>query len=151
MGASSNRGGEIASSDSLKGVKPIPVKIGTRDDAPVGILTGVYGARILSPLVESQGRRKARIIEVENRFFGGNVKASGLMVGEDLHRVLSSEPEGHRYLLPDVCLNNGQFLDGLSPADLPREVEVIATDGASLRSALRTTTSSKDLQQGTPI
>ncbi|HJM22683.1 MAG TPA: DUF512 domain-containing protein [Acidimicrobiales bacterium] len=151
MGASSNRGGEIASSDSLTGVKPIPVKIGTRDDAPVGILTGVYGARILSPLVESQGRRKARIIEVENRFFGGNVKASGLMVGEDLHRVLSSEPEGHRYLLPDVCLNNGQFLDGLSPADLPREVEVIATDGASLRSALRTTTSSKDLQQGTPI
>ena len=34
------------------------------------------------------------------------------------------EPEGHRYLLPDVCLSNGRFLDGTAPEDLPRPVEV---------------------------
>jgi hypothetical protein len=59
------------------------------------------------------------------------------MVGEDLARTLESEPTGHRYLLPDVCLSNGRFLDGGSPADLPRPVEIIPTDGHALRAALQ--------------
>jgi putative radical SAM enzyme (TIGR03279 family) len=103
-----------------------------RRDAPVAILTGEYGARVIGPLV----RDRARVVPVENRFFGGNVAVAGLMVGEDLARVLASEPEGHRYLLPDVCLSNGMFLDGTSPADRPRPVEVIPADGVSLRRAL---------------
>jgi hypothetical protein len=57
-------------------------------------------------------------------------------VGADLARVLSGEPEGHRYLLPDVCLSGGRFLDGTAPEDLPRPVEVVPTDGAALRRAL---------------
>ena len=44
------------------------------------------------------------------------------------------ELDGHRYLLPDVCLSNGVFLDGTSPADLPRPVEVVATDSRGLTS-----------------
>ena len=67
---------------------------------------------------------------------GGNTSVTGLMVGEDLIRVLADEPSGHRYLLPDVCLSQGRFLDGLRPADLPRPVEIVPTDGASLRRAL---------------
>jgi hypothetical protein len=39
-------------------------------------------------------------------------------------------------LLPDVCLSGGLFIDGLSPADLPRPVEILTADGASLRRAL---------------
>ena len=39
-------------------------------------------------------------------------------------------------LLPDVCLSQGRFLDGLAPADLPRSVEIVATDGLALRAAL---------------
>jgi putative radical SAM enzyme (TIGR03279 family) len=108
----------------------------TRRRAPVGILTGSYGARVLSPLLSAAGRDDVRLIPVENRFFGGNIGVTGLLVGEDLARTLAAEPEGHRYLLPDVCLTRGQFLDGTSPADLPRPVEVIATDGAALRKAL---------------
>jgi hypothetical protein len=50
--------------------------------------------------------------------------------------VLAHEPSGHRYLLPDVCLSEGRFLDGLTPADLPRPVEVVANDGVALRAAL---------------
>jgi hypothetical protein len=42
-----------------------------------------------------------------------------------------------RVLLPDVVLSNGRFLDDTTPADLPRPVEVVATDGASLVKALR--------------
>jgi putative radical SAM enzyme (TIGR03279 family) len=113
------------------------ITIRPRRSAPVGILTGPYGARILTPLVDSLGRDDVRVIPVENRFFGGNIGVTGLMVGEDLARALAAEPEGHRYLVPDVCLTQGQFLDGTTPEDLPRPIEVVATDGVALRKALQ--------------
>lgn len=105
-------------------------------DAPVGILTGTYGVRVLAPLIAALDRDDVRLIEVRADFFGGNVGVAGLMVGEDLRRVLDGEPAGHRYLLPDVCLSGGRFLDGTTPEELPRPVEVIATDGVALRRAL---------------
>jgi NifB/MoaA-like Fe-S oxidoreductase len=104
--------------------------------APIGILTGTYGARVLRPLVERLGRDDVRVVPVDNRFFGGTTAVTGLLVGEDLARTLAAEPEGHRYLLPDVCLSNGRFLDGTGPEDLPRPVEVVPTDGHALRRAL---------------
>ena len=112
------------------------VSIRPRAGAPVGVLTGAYGARILDPLIDTLDRSDVRVIAVENRFFGGNTGVAGLLTGEDLSRVLCDEPEGHRYLLPDVCLSQGRFLDGLGPEDLPRPVEIISTDGIALRQAL---------------
>ncbi|HZT66007.1 MAG TPA: DUF512 domain-containing protein [Acidimicrobiales bacterium] len=108
------------------------VALRARPGAPVAVLTGRYGAAVLGPLLAG----RARVITVENRFFGGNVGVAGLMVGEDVAVTLSQEPPGHRYLLPDVCLSGGRFLDGMAVEDLPRPVEVVATDGASLRRAL---------------
>ncbi|MPY93773.1 MAG: DUF512 domain-containing protein [Acidimicrobiia bacterium] len=113
-----------------------PVLLRPRRDAPVGVLTGSYGAAVLGPLLGSLGRPDVRIVTVENRFFGGNIGVTGLLVGEDLARALAAEPHGHRYLLPDVCLSEGRFLDGASPAELPRPVEVVPTDGIALRQAL---------------
>ncbi len=107
-----------------------------KSSQPVGILTGEYGARVLEPLVAGLDRPDVRVIPVENRFFGGNIGVTGLLVGEDLARALAAEPEGHRYLLPDVCLSNGLFLDGTGPDALPRPVEIVVTDGISLRKAL---------------
>jgi hypothetical protein len=104
--------------------------------APVAILTGEYGARVLGPLVASLGRHDIRLVPVVNNFFGGNIGVSGLLTGTDLTDVLRHQPEGHRYLLPDSCLSEGRFLDDLTVADLPRPVEVVATDGLSLRLAL---------------
>ena len=104
--------------------------------APIGVLTGTYGARVISPLIASLGRPDVRVIEVRNEYFGGNTGVTGLMVGADISRVLEGEPVGHRYLVPDVCLSEGRFLDGLTVADLPRPVEVVATDGIALRQAL---------------
>ena len=99
--------------------------------AQLAILTGEYGARVLRPLLPG-----VRIVAVRNEFFGGNIGVTGLMVGADIARTLAAEPAGHRYLLPDVCLSQGRFLDGLTPADLPHPVEIVPTDGASLRRAL---------------
>ena len=120
---------------------PGSVTLLPRREAPVGILTGEYGARVLEPLVAEllpagPGRPGVRVVPVRNDFFGGNIAVAGLMVGADVARTLAAEPGGHRYLLPDVCLSNGAFLDGTTPADLPRPVEVVPTDGAALRRAL---------------
>jgi NifB/MoaA-like Fe-S oxidoreductase len=98
------------------------------------VLTGEYGARVLGPLVAPLG---ARVVPVRNEFFGGNIAVAGLLTGADLARTLADAPTGHRYLLPDACLSGGVFLDGLRPADLPRTVEIVPTDGASLRKALQ--------------
>jgi NifB/MoaA-like Fe-S oxidoreductase len=104
--------------------------------APIAILTGEYGALVLGPLVGSLSRDDIRLVPVVNRFFGGNIGVSGLLTGTDLVAVLAGQPEGHRYLLPDSCLSEGRFLDDLTVADLPRPVEVVPTDGLSLRRAL---------------
>jgi hypothetical protein len=114
-----------------------PVSLAVRRSAPVGVLTGMLGASVIGPLVASLGRDDVRVIPVSNEFFGGNTGVTGLMVGADVTRVLAGEPAGHRYLLPDVCLSDdGRFLDGATVDDLPRPVEVVATDGRALRAAL---------------
>jgi putative radical SAM enzyme (TIGR03279 family) len=103
----------------------------------VGVLTGELGAKVIGPMVATLGRRDVRVIPVGNHFFGGNTGVTGLITGADVSRVLAAEPEGDRYLLPDVCLSDdGRFLDGVTIDQLPRPVEVIGTDGFALRRAL---------------
>lgn len=112
------------------------LRLSPRRDAPIGILTGRYGASVLAPLIYGLGRDDVRIVPVDNEFFGGNTAVAGLMVGADLQRVLAAEPAGHRYLLPDVCISEGRFLDGGTVDELPHPVEVVPTDGIALRRAL---------------
>jgi hypothetical protein len=106
------------------------------DERPVTVLTGTYGARILRPLLAAHPRNDISVQEITNDFFGGNIGVAGLLTGEDIARALADGPIDTRYLLPDACLNEGRFLDGLTLADLPRPVEVVPTDGSSLRAAL---------------
>jgi hypothetical protein len=129
-------GGAVGCGPGADGPGIGSVALRARRGAPVGILTGRYGAAVLRPLIDGLGRDDVRVVEVDNAYFGGNIGVTGLLVGEDLARVLAAEPAGHRYLLADVCLSEGRFLDGLTPADLPRPVEVIPTDGIALRRAL---------------
>jgi putative radical SAM enzyme (TIGR03279 family) len=104
--------------------------------APIAILTGELGAAVLEPLVRDQGPH-VRLVPVHNTFFGGNIGVTGLITGSDVARVLRDQPADGRYLLPDVCLSEGSFLDGMTVADLPLAVEVIPSDGYSLRLALQ--------------
>jgi putative radical SAM enzyme (TIGR03279 family) len=108
--------------------------------APVAIVTGEYGQEVLSPLLpllRAASRTPLRLLPVRNHFFGGNIAVTGLLTGHDVSDALASEPAGDRYLLPDVVLSRDRFLDGLAVTDLPRPVEVVPTDGASLVAALR--------------
>jgi putative radical SAM enzyme (TIGR03279 family) len=114
------------------------------DIAPAGegaggwtvIVTGELGAAVLDPLLaELPGR--VRLLPVKNGFFGGNIGVTGLLTGEDVSAALAGQPEHDRYLLPDVALSRGRFLDGTTAAALPRRVEIVPTDGAALVRALR--------------
>jgi len=107
-----------------------------RDPRPVCILTGTFGGAILSPLVTAHPRTDVELRPVANDYFGGTIGVAGLLTGADLGRAAAGVPEGVRCLMPDACLNQGRFLDGLTLADLPRPVEVVPADGASLRRAL---------------
>ncbi len=107
----------------------------------VALLTGEYGARVLAPLLTALSEvagAEVRALPVPNRIFGGNIAVTGLMTGADLAPILESSPPGWRYLLPDSTLSRDVFLDGTSPAVLPRPVEVVPTDGRALVAALRT-------------
>ena len=122
----------------------IPVSAGPgavpRNRLPVALVTGEYGARVLTPLLpalESVAGVPVRVLPVPNRFFGGNIAVTGLLTATDVGATLAAEPADHRYLLPDVVLSNDRFLDGGVVADLPRPVEVVPTDGAALVAALR--------------
>jgi putative radical SAM enzyme (TIGR03279 family) len=111
-----------------------------RDGAPESnkhtfVITGELGAEVLRPLLEELPG-EAELFPVPNRFFGGNIGVTGLLTGADLTDALNDAPEHARYLLPDVALSRGRFLDGVSVADLPRTVEIIPTDGAALVKAL---------------
>jgi NifB/MoaA-like Fe-S oxidoreductase len=99
------------------------------------VLTGEYGAEVLSPLLSSLGG-DIDMVAVPNDFFAGNIAVAGLLTGTDLSATLASLPVGRRYLVPDSCLSGGRFLDGMALGDLPRPVEVVPADGASLRRAL---------------
>jgi NifB/MoaA-like Fe-S oxidoreductase len=114
---------------------PGAVALRPRPNAPATVVTGEYGAAVLRPLVASVAP-SADVLAVPNGFFGGNIGVAGLLTGADLIPALATAPAGRRYLLPDVCLSGGRFLDGSSPDDLPKPVEVIPADGAALRAAL---------------
>ncbi|MGH9048106.1 MAG: DUF512 domain-containing protein, partial [Acidimicrobiia bacterium] len=96
--------------------------------APVAIVTGAYGAQVLEPLLpllRDVSNAPVRLVPIENRFFGGNIGVTGLLTASDVATTLAGEPADDRYLLPDVVLSRGRFLDGGSVTDLPRPVEVV--------------------------
>ncbi len=102
----------------------------------VALLTGEYAAPLLRDLLDRHQYDDVQVITVANRYFGGNIKVAGLMTGQDLQRVLADVPASTTCLLPDVCLSEGRFLDGLGLEDLPRPVNVVRTTGQDLRAAL---------------
>ncbi len=95
------------------------------------IVTSTYGASLVGPLVGA----KADICEVKNSYFGGNISVTGLLAGADVSRAVAAMGDRH-YLIPDVCLSDGRFIDGVDLNSLPARIEVVATNGRALREAV---------------
>ena len=146
------RAGFFASVDGAPAVgyradRGAPVTFRVREDdsigmvRTIGILTGEYGRCVIDPLLDrlsAAAGAPVRTVPVANKFFGGNIAVTGLLTGSDVARTLAEQPTGDRYLLPDVVLSEGRFLDDTTPADLPLPVEVVPTDGAALVAAVCT-------------
>jgi putative radical SAM enzyme (TIGR03279 family) len=123
-------------SGATRGSAIEPGEPAEKNERETVILTGEMGAAVLEPLLaELPGA--VRLLPVKNVFFGGNIGVTGLLTGGDITAALDGQPEDARFLLPDVVLSRGRFLDGTTVEALPRPVEVVATDGASLVKALR--------------
>ena len=87
-------------------------------------------------MLDDHGFGDVEVVAVENRYFGGNIKVAGLLTGFDIARTLETLPVDATVLLPDVCLSEGRFLDGLGLEDLPRSVTTVTTTGNDLRETL---------------
>ncbi len=109
------------------------------------LATGVAAAPILRELVETALNAveniHARVVAINNDFFGEQITVAGLVTGGDLCRQLRGTP-CERVLIPDCMLRHegDRFLDDVTPEELAAElgvkVEVISTDGGALFEAL---------------
>ena len=102
----------------------------------VVVVTGEYAAPVLRRLFDNHGFPDVDVLAVKNTYFGGNIKVAGLLTGQDLAAALADVPLTSTCLLPDVCLSEGRFLDGLTLEDLDRPVVTVRTTGHDLRTAL---------------
>ncbi len=107
------------------------------------VITGEYAAPLLRDLLDEHGFHDVSILSVANGYFGGNIKVAGLLTGQDLIRALENVSASSVCLLPDVCLSEGRFLDGLTLDDLPRPVTTVRTTGSDLRSTLESVRSTR--------
>ena len=130
-----------AADTGLRSSASVPVSLRTRKptvNKPVAVVTGSYGATVMRNALVAQNFDDVVVLEVTNQYFGGNTAVAGLMTYEDIHNVLKKDEGSHVYLLPDVCLNDGVFLDGGLLKDLQNQfdIEVLPTSGSSLRDRL---------------
>jgi putative radical SAM enzyme (TIGR03279 family) len=130
-----------AADTGLRSSASVPVSLRTRKptaNKPIAVVTGSYGATVMRTALAEQNFNDVVVLEVKNQYFGGNTAVAGLMTFEDIHRVLTTDNGSHVYLLPDVCLNDGVFLDGGSLENLQNQfdIEVLPTSGSSLRDRL---------------
>jgi NifB/MoaA-like Fe-S oxidoreductase len=102
----------------------------------VVILTGEYAAPLLRDLLDEHGFEAVDVVPVANAYFGGNIKVAGLLTGRDLAAALTRVDPSATCLIPDVCLNEGRFLDGATLEDLGRTVTCVRTTGHDLRVTL---------------
>lgn len=109
------------------------------------VLTGSLAAPVLTELLEPWRGDGVIVHGVVNRHFGGNTAVAGLLTGEDVREVCAEVVTHHgafgrkvHFLLPDVCLNGGMFLDGTMVSQIQTDysLEVIAARGHVLRRAV---------------
>jgi putative radical SAM enzyme (TIGR03279 family) len=125
---------------SLRVAQPVSVSLNprTRSVKVPAIVSGPYGSSMFRKLLAGTDLAHIPVVEVPNLHFGGNTAVAGLMTFADIQGALRAHGRENVYLLPDVCLNDGVFLDGATVGDLSEEfdIEVIATSGVALRQRL---------------
>jgi putative radical SAM enzyme (TIGR03279 family) len=113
----------------------------TESPARPAIITGTLFAPVLQALLaRARMLDRARVLAVENQYFGGNVSVSGLLTGADIIRELKGIGPPAVCVLPDVALNaDGVTLDDMSVDMMSHgagcEIQVVKADAEGLVSA----------------
>lgn len=110
----------------------------------VTVVTGRSAAATLQELAAEAASAgvTARVLPVDNDFFGPHVTVAGLLTGRDIARTLETAraqgwDPGEEVYLPGAAVRSGHgdFLDGWRPEDVARAagvpVRVVPADGAS--------------------
>ena len=100
------------------------------------VLSGAQFAPVMRSCLDQHGYSDVEVRVVRNDFFGGNTGVAGLMVGEDIARAVGAPEPDTTYVIPDTCLTEGRFLDGVELAELNLPVVAVPATGASLRAHL---------------
>lgn len=141
-----------AADTSLRSAPPRAVAIRPRIDRypTVCILTGECAEPVVAEAIALLPSEEIRVRAIKNLYFGGNTSVTGLLTGSDIRQFIAQDTEEHGssgtlYVLPDVCLNNGVFLDGTKLEEIQRTfpLVVIPTDGQALRQFLEDFLSSR--------
>lgn len=94
----------------------------------VSVVAGPSATRVLAPLLAelTVENLTTRLITVENRFFGEEVTATGLLTGQDIIDKLKNADLGDAVIIPGTSLRQGDevFLDDLTVADVAAKVPV---------------------------
>ena len=112
----------------------------------IDIICGTSIAKVLKKLVDEEIKKNpnldARILPVENKFFGGGVNVSGLLTGGDIIDTLKKfDRPRDKILIPATAIRFGEnvFLDDVSLDDLqkifPAQIIPIS-NGAEFRKVL---------------
>lgn len=117
------------------------------DEESVTLVTGMMAATTIAGALNAcDAAGRVRLLVVPNRFFGGNVSVTGLLVGKDIVDAVVSDAarlgRPTAYLLPDVVFNaDGVTLDDLTLEGLRQEsgadLRVVSCDAAGVLEGLK--------------
>ena len=113
---------------------------------PFAIATGLAAAPFMERMLDLCRQKcpglRARVIPVENEFFGPGVDVAGLLTGGDIIRKVRGQLQGEALWLPDCMLRHGEtvFLDDVSLEQMEQAigapVRVVPVDGGAFYDAL---------------
>lgn len=106
-----------------------------KKSSKVTIVTSEYGNHVIRKSISAKYGSFVKILPVKNKFFGGNIKVTGLLTGEDILTELKDHNEEGVILLPDVVVSNDKLIDGLPISEIDNAI-LIPTDGNQLRISL---------------
>lgn len=115
------------------------IKASDAQNMHISVACGVSIAPYIKNLTVSAEKKyniKINVYEIENKFFGSSITASGLLTGADIINALKDKSLGQRLLLPSTLLKSGTdlLLDDICLSDIEKElnikIQTVPQDGA---------------------
>jgi len=93
----------------------------------ITLVTGSLAApalRELASAITEKGLAQARVAEIKNTFWGGNVACAGLLMGEEVLQQLRNEERADTiFLPPDAVDNQNRMLDDITLSQMSAELK----------------------------